>query len=102
MSEDGYYLESEILHAVPEDEQHMIEAAFKVHEENKVHRLIDNTVESNVLGLFKNVHNKDLASSHTELYQTVEQATTNVTYFAGANEIINTKIEKLTESLDFM
>lgn len=50
----------------------MIKAAFKVYKENKPQRLIEDTVEREVLNLFKEAYKKELAGTYTELYQMVE------------------------------
>lgn len=58
MSEDEYIPVSQTVYATPEDIQHMIKAALESHDEAKIQRLIDDTVNRHVHYIFKNAHEK--------------------------------------------
>lgn len=79
------------MYDIPEDVQHMIETAVKVHDETKLKRLIDDIVNNIVHHLFKDAHDKALTGTYTELYQMVGQAAVNAVYLGGADEQLNNK-----------
>lgn len=70
----------------------------KVHEEARLQHLIHNTVEKKVLNLFRTVYAKNSTGTYTNPYKTVEQATAKEIYFGGAEVIMRTKVENLTNS----
>lgn len=80
MHDEDYNPSSETLYPTPEDVQIMIEAALNAHEETKLHRLIGESVEIEVLNLFKKSQDTALADTYTKLYQMVRQSATRTIY----------------------
>lgn len=67
-SEADYTPASHKLYASPESVQHLIEAALYVHNETKLQRLFEDTVNKIVHHLFKDALEKTLPGRYTKLY----------------------------------
>lgn len=64
-----YVPASETVYITPEDIQNMIGAALKVRKETRLQRLIESTVEIEVLHIFKKANDKVLNGTYIKLYQ---------------------------------
>lgn len=98
MSGDEYIPSSQKIYSTPEDVQQMIEAAFKDHNEIKLPRLIDDSVNKKNHLLFRDGHEKPLAGTYTERYQVVQLAAAKAIYLGRAEDQINNKVGKLVKS----
>lgn len=62
---------------------------------------IECTVNEKVHNLIEDAHEQALACTSTELYEMVQQAAAKTKYLEEANDLINNKVGKFSESKDF-
>lgn len=93
LSEDEYIPASQRVYAASEDVKDTIKAVLEVHEEAKLQRLPDGTVNKKAYHIFKNANDKSLACIQTKLYQVVEQDAAKAVHHRGGTIKLRTRLE---------
>lgn len=77
MSGDEHIPATETVYVSREEVQNTTKAPVKVHEKDKLQRLIDDRVEKSFLDLFKEAHEEALTGTYIELFEQLSELPPN-------------------------